>query len=399
MGLSPYVERVVMEAEKNNASAVILDINTHGGRVDAAVLIRDLLIKTKLKTVAFINRRAISAGALIALACETIAIAPGGSIGAATPIKISQSGEAKDTSEKMVSYMRKEFAATAEKNNRPKKIAEAMVDNDVIIEGLISKGKLLTMTQKEAIKWKVADFACEDIKDLLTKISLSGSRQLKPPINWAEKIARFVTDPMVSSLLVTLGSLGLIVEFYTPGLGMGGISGLICLGLFFWGHSIAKLAGFEEIILFMIGVVLLGLEVFVIPGFGIAGILGIISMSAGVVLSMLGTNIALPVLSDTIYRLSLSLILTTVIFVIILRFLPKRRIKTFVLRSASPDDAPHTDISIGDTGVTKTTLRPAGKAYFGDFSSNVISDGEYIAKGTNVKVAQVEGNKVVVKKI
>lgn len=399
MGLSPHVKRVIQEAEEKEAAAIILEINTFGGRVDAAVDIRDALLNTKIRTIAFINKRAISAGALLALACKTIAIAPGGSIGAATPVKISSSGETKATGEKMVSYMRKEFSATAERYKRPKNIVEAMVDRDVEIKGIIAKGKLLTMTQEEAVKWKVADFSCSSIDELLSISGLSGSKTVTVQINWAEKIARFVTRPMVSSLLVSIGTLGIMVELYTPGLGISGITGIVCLGSFFWGHHIVNLAGFEEIILFVFGIIMVILEVFVIPGFGIAGILGIICLSSSLILASIGGEITVPVLTHALYRFSLSLITTSILFIILLRFLPKKaRPKIFVLQNVSHEEDKETPVAVGRCGSTLTTLRPAGKAVFGKGKWDVISDGEYIEKGSNIEVIESKKGKIVVRK-
>ena len=160
LGLAPFVQRVLNEATDAGAAAVIFEINTFGGRVDAAVLIRDALLNAKVKTVAFVNKRAISAGALISLAAEKIVMAEGGTIGAATPVQVGQPGApAQPVEEKTVSYVRKEFRSTAEARKRPPLIAEAMVDADVEIPGLIEKGKLLTLTTEEAVKHKVAIFA------------------------------------------------------------------------------------------------------------------------------------------------------------------------------------------------------------------------------------------------
>ena len=160
LGLAPYVQRVLNEAADAGAAAVIFEINTFGGRVDAAIVIRDTLLKAKVKTVAFVNKRAISAGALISLAAEKIVMADGGTIGAATPVQMGQPGaSAQPVEEKTVSYVRKEFSATAETRKRPPLIAEAMVDADVEIPGLIEKGKLLTLTTDEALSIRSRIFA------------------------------------------------------------------------------------------------------------------------------------------------------------------------------------------------------------------------------------------------
>src|ERR687897_1904401 len=276
LGLAPFVDRVLREATEQGAAAVILEINTFGGRVDAAVVIRDALLNAKVPTVAFINKRAISAGALIALATEKIVMGDGGTIGAATPVQMGQPGApAQPVEEKTVSYVRKEFRATAESRKRPPLIAEAMVDADVEIPGLIEKGKLLTLTTEEALKHKVADFRAENIESVLEQLGLAGAEVRKTAPNWAENSVRFLTHPVVSSLLITIGMLGIIIEIRTPGFGIPGGLGIMSLALFFWGHWLVQLAGWEELLLVALGIVLLAAEVFVVPGFGITGVLGI----------------------------------------------------------------------------------------------------------------------------
>jgi membrane-bound serine protease (ClpP class) len=237
LGLAPFVDRVLRGASEAGAAAVVLEINTFGGRVDAAVLIRDALLNAKLPTVAFINKRAISAGALIALATERIVVAQGGTIGAATPVQMGQRGApAQPVEEKTVSYVRKEFRATAEARKRPPLIAEAMVDADVEIPGLVAKGKLLTLTTEEALKHKIANFRADTIEEVLKQLRLSGAELRRVSPNWAENLVRFLTHPIVSSLLITIGMLGIILEIRTPGFGVPGVLGISSIALFFWGH-------------------------------------------------------------------------------------------------------------------------------------------------------------------
>src|SRR4029077_18952862 len=276
LGLAPFVQRVLDEANDAGAAAVILEINTFGGRLDAAGLICDALLNARVRTVAFVNKRAISAGALIALAAEKIVMADGGTIGAATPVQIGQAGSpAQPVEEKTVSFVRTEFRATAESRKRPPLIAEAMVGADVEIPGLIQKGKLLTLTTEEALKHKVADFRADTLEGVLERLGLAGAEVRRPSANWAENVVRFLTHPVVSSLLITIGMLGIILEILTPGFGVPGALGITSLALFFWGHWLVQLAGWEELLLVGSGLVLLALEVFVIPGFGLAGVLGI----------------------------------------------------------------------------------------------------------------------------
>src|SRR5688572_28975917 len=171
LGLAPFLARTLREAQQAGAAAVLLDINTFGGRVDAAVAMRDALVNAPIRTIGFVNPRAISAGALIALATETIVMAGGGTMGAATPV-VSGRSEPQMADERSVSYVRKEFAATAERRGRPPQFAEAMVDADVEISNVIARGKLLTLTTSEAIRHKVADFTADTLRDALAVATL-----------------------------------------------------------------------------------------------------------------------------------------------------------------------------------------------------------------------------------
>jgi hypothetical protein len=205
LGLAPFVQRTLGEAAGADAAAVILEINTFGGRVDAAVLIRDALLQARVRTVAFVNKRAISAGALISLAAETIAMANGGTSGAATPVTLgAPRAPAQPMAEKTVSYMRKEFHATAEARKRQPLLAEAIVDADVEIPGVIDKGKLLTLTTEEALQHKVADVRANSIEAVLTALDLADAEVRLASQTWAETLVRFLTHPVVSSLRLTL---------------------------------------------------------------------------------------------------------------------------------------------------------------------------------------------------
>jgi len=406
LGLAPYVQRALEEAMDAGAAAVIFEINTFGGRVDAAVVIRDAVLNATVRTVAFVNKRAISAGALISLAAEKIVMADGGTIGAATPVQLGEPGAAaQPVEEKTVSYVRKEFSATAEMRKRPPLIAEAMVDADVEIPGLIEKGKLLTLTTDEALKHKVADFRAQTIEGVLDRLNLSGAQVRRMSPNWAEDLVRFLTNPIIGSLLMTVGMLGIILEIRTPGFGVPGGLGIASLALFFWGHWIVQLAGSEELLLFGAGFVLLGLEVFVIPGFGIAGALGIIALLAGLSLSLLGAGASWEFILGAAGRVILSLLLALAASLVLLRFLPHlpfgRRLilETGLVRGAGGDSAPESDRTwLGKSGTALSPLRPAGIAEIEGERVDVVSDGELIEPGTRILVSRVDGNRVVVRR-
>ena len=194
LGLAPFLARTIRDAEQAGAAAVVLDINTFGGRVDAAVVMRDALLQARIRTIAFVNPRAISAGALLALATETIVMTKGGTIGAAMPV-IGGGGKPQAADEKSVSYLRKEFAATAERRGRSAEFAEAMVDVDVEIPGVVEKGKLLTLTTSEAIAHDVVEFSADTLATALDVVGLSDADVRRASQTWAETLVRFLTNP------------------------------------------------------------------------------------------------------------------------------------------------------------------------------------------------------------
>ena len=407
LGLAPFVQRVLDQATQAGAAAVILEINTFGGRVDAAVQIRDALLNARVRTVAFVNKRAISAGALISLAAEKIVMAGGGTIGAATPVQMGQSGtQVLPVSEKTVSYVRKEFRATAESRNRPHLLAEAMVDADLAIPDVIEKGKLLTLTTGEALQHKLIDFRADSMQSTLQQLGLAGAELRRVSPNWAENLVRWLTNPVISSLLITIGMVGIIVELRTPGFGVPGGLGLISLALFFWGHWLVQLAGWEEVLLALGGVLLLVLEVFVIPGFGIAGVLGIVAILAGLVLSLVGAGDTSEVVVQAAGRVVFALLAALIGSLVLLRFLPRvpfgRRLilDTGLGTGHTHGSAPDSDIRwIGKKGQASSPLRPAGIAEIEGERVDVVSEGDLIEAGQAVEVTRVEGNRIVVRRV
>ncbi|MFN0300509.1 MAG: NfeD family protein, partial [Burkholderiales bacterium] len=393
------------EATEAGAAAVILEINTFGGRVDAAVQIRDALLNARVRTVAFVDKRAISAGALIALAAQDLVMATGGTIGAATPVQMGQPGTAaKPVEEKTVSYVRKEFRATAESRKRPPLLAEAMVDADVEIPGVIEKGKLLTLTTEEALRHKLADFRADSVETVLENLGIRGAELRRASPNWAERLVRFLTNPVVSSLLMTIGMLGVILGVRTGGFGVAGGVGVASLSLFFWGHWLVQLAGWEELLLAGAGLFLLALEIVVLPGFGIAGVLGIVAILAGLVMSLVGTGDTSEIILSATGRVVFSLLVAVIASLVVLRFLPhlpfgRRLILETGLGSGHRyGSAPVSDQRwLGKKGRASSSLRPAGIAEIEGGRVDVVSEGELINAGEIVEVTRVDGNRIVVR--
>lgn len=403
-GVAAFVQRAVDEAEQAGACALILPMNTLGGRVDAAIAIRDALIETELRTIAFVDPRAISAGALIALAAGQIVMAEGATLGAAAPVHAGPEG-AEPAGEKAVSYVRKEFRSTAERRGRPPELAEAMVDQDVVVEGVIGPGKLLTLTTAEALELGVADARAGDLDAVLAQLDLEGAEIHRQSPSWAERALRFLTKPVVSSLLLSLGMLGVLLELRTPGFGVPGIVGGTCLVLFFWAHWLLAVVGWEEIALCAAGALLLGLEIFVIPGFGIAGILGVIALVAGLSMSLVGAGVTLERALQAVAQVALSITLALAGALVVLRFLPRLPFGRHLILEATlgADVAPGPPAraegpQVGERGVAASALRPAGVARFGGGRVDVVSEAEYIAAGEAVEVIRVEGGRVVVRR-
>ena len=289
-GVAAFVTRVMNDAEDAGVKAVIFEIDTPGGALDAALTIRDAILYSETKTIAFINPRAISAGALIALSTDHIIMVEGGTIGAATAVDM----QGNKASEKIISYFRNEMKATAEKTGRSSKLAEAMVDEDVDVEGLAPKGKLLTLTTEEAIENDIADHKISEKNEsekliaVLKYYDLVQASVIHQSTNWAEQVVRYLTNPYLASLLMTLGFLGLIFEIQSPGWGIGGTIGLICLGLFFGSHLLVNLADWSEILIFLIGIALILLDLFFVMGFGLLAIPGAILVLTSLFLSLMG---------------------------------------------------------------------------------------------------------------
>lgn len=385
LGLTQYVIRGLEQAQKDQA-AVILEINTFGGRVDAATEIRDMMLRMETPVIAFIRERAISAGALVAIAAPNIVMAQGSTIGAAEPRPLD---------EKNLSFLRAEFASTAIRNQRDPNVAAAMVDADIVIDGLIEPGKLLTLTANEALEHGFADLITNYRNEVISHYQLDDLPVVEIERNWAERLAGFVTDPLVSQALLILGFIGIIIELFTPGVGLPGLVGVTSMGLFFGGRIVAGLAGFEVVVLFVIGIILLLIELFVIPGFGIVGVLGLVSIFSSIFLSFDDFMTALTSLTITL--------LVTILLIILLwrRFQKSNAWRRFVLltredKSEGYKGARDYGDLVGKTGVTLSPLRPAGIVQIENKRYDVVSDGTFISLNTEIKVVFVEGNRIVV---
>ncbi|HXF95131.1 MAG TPA: NfeD family protein [Gemmatimonadales bacterium] len=397
LGIAPFIKRSLREAEQAGARAAILEVNTLGGRVDAALQIVDAISAAGVPVYAFVHPRAISAGALISVATDSVFMVPDALMGASTVVE----GEGQVASEKAQSAMRAQYRAIAERRGLDPRVGEAMVDPDIEIPGVVEKGKLLTLTTDEAVKVGYA-IEVESFEALLRTLGLADAEVRVTEVNWAEALVRFLTHPVVAAVLLPLGVLGLMMELKTPGFGFAGGFGLLALALFFGSHIIVGLAGWEDVILMIVGLALLGLEIFVIPGFGVAGILGLVCIGIAIFLALLGDlKTWHDVVRATGTFVSSALIFAAALYLIV-RQLPKsERHLGILLKAATTRDAGYIageargDL-VGAVGTALVDLRPAGTARFGDQRLDVVSEGGFVPRGKRVRVVRAEAYRLVV---
>lgn len=382
-----FFQRSFNEAIENNADKIIVNIDTYGGYVDPAIKIKDIIINSNVKTVTYVSNRAWSAGALIALAGEEMVMKVGSSIGAA---------ETRPNEEKYISALRKEFKATAEARNKNPDVAAAMVDVDIEIEGLIEQGKLLTLTADEALKNNITNQVVGSEQEFYNYIQLNKNQITKITPNATEKFADIVTNPYISTLLLIIGFSALIIELLIPGFGVSGTVGLISLGLFFSGFLINGVASWGIIVLFLVGLLLILLEAFVVPGFGITGIGGIISILVSLYYLFPTPQVAVNVIAT-------SLIATVILTFFVGKYFGSSKVWSRIsLGTSLTTDSGYVSSNedkenIGKVGITVTPLRPAGIIKIDDRRIDVVSEGGFIDKNKKVIVIDVKGSKNLVK--
>ena len=400
-------QKAVEEAEAMNADLIIINMNTYGGMVESADSIRTKLLNTSIKTIAYIDNNAASAGALIAIACDKIYMHSGANIGAATVV--DQSGEV--LPDKYQSYMRSMIRSTAETNGRDPKIAEAMVDPDVYIPGIIDSGKVLTFTTSEAIKFGFCEGTAQSIAGVLAEEGIANYEitEYKPTL--LENIIGFLINPAVSGILIMVMLGGLYFELQTPGVGFPLLAAAVAATLYFAPLYLEGLAANWEILLFFVGMILLGVELFVIPGFGVAGVLGIICILASLFFSLVGNvgfdfkgipsvNIVRP-LFIVVISFTASLILSVIFGK---KFMTTSLFGKLVLQDVQQASQGYVSGSElfraleGKTGIALTTLRPSGKVEIEGEVYNASALYSYIEKGENIIVSKYDGMNILVKK-
>ncbi|MBV9973074.1 MAG: nodulation protein NfeD [Candidatus Eremiobacteraeota bacterium] len=384
-GMAHLVQRAVADANASGARAIVLDINTFGGLVSAATEIRDAMLTARMPTIAYVSERAWSAGALVALSAQQIAMAPGSSIGAAEPIP---------TTVKTVSALRAEFESTAQRNHRDPKIAAAMVDVNADAPDYKKHGAILTLRADDAKRAGIAQRVDLSLPDVLRDYHLQSYPTTTAEYSFGEQVARFATSPEVSGLLLTIGMLGLLIEMQTLH-GIAGLVGVLAFALFFGTHVYAGFSNGLVIGLAVLGVFGILYELHVVPGHGAPGILGGIALLLAVLLAF-----GIPFFFVAIQTISTAIILTVAFFWLATRYWPENAFMKRLTFAAvqGPDYVTSRDLTFlrGLSGTASSFLRPAGVATIDGKRVDVLTEGDFIPAGTPVRVTRVEGARVFV---
>ena len=455
-----FLKRTLKKAEREGAKAVIFEIDTPGGQIDVALKYLTILSKSRVKTIAYV-RKGVSAGAIIALAADKIAIDPSGIIGDAMPIQITPSGikpvvtkpeeddkeskgtkkSEKDTKsnptdklqkqidqlvkkvtkgesltseekrlakEKFLTVFYKTLQVLAENNNRPVNVIRAMADPYVKLskkeDGIEhKKSSPLTLTAKEAKELGVVDYICSTKEEILEKVGLGGCEIVEQKRSALEDILAFLAYPAISGFLITIGMVGVFIEVRSPGFGVPGTLGVSALTLFFFGHVGVGDSDWGPAVLFFISIMLLCLEVFVVPGFGLVGLLGIVAGIASLFWAFGFENIhhAALVISASLFIANLLIIYLTIYVLPKSKFFKRLQLDAVISGGGRKDREPNSasTIEVGSVGVAKSDLRPAGIAVIMERRVDVKTCGDYIVAGDQVVVIEATGMSVVVEKV
>lgn len=393
-GLEAFLTRSTNEAIEAGANHIIFEIDTPGGRVDSAGQIGKLLQGLEIPSSAYIVNEALSAGSYIALNSDTIYMNPNATMGASGVI----TGDGNAADQKAQSAWIAAMKSAAESNDRDPTYAIAMADDSVDLPELgAPKGSFLTLTPTDALEVGYTEGIVKNRVELLYELNLSNATIVETETTFAEEVARFVTNPLVIPILLSVASLGLIVELYSPGFGVPGTMGLVALMLFFYGHIIAGLAGMEAIVLLILGIILIILEFFVAGG--ILGLLGVGAIIGALFLA--GYDLGHMSLS-----IAIAFLVAIIAAVILYKWIGTERgiFKKIILRDRTTTEQGYVSLVdrpelVGKEGITVTPLRPAGTAVFDDERIDVVSEGGFVEKDKRVMIVQVEGVRVVVREI
>lgn len=383
-----YIKLSIEEAESLYSDVIIFELDTYGGRIDSIEKIKNYITGTSIPTVCYIDSKAESAGVLFAISCDEIYMSPYGTIGSAETIP---------NTEKVLSMWKSLLRNVAQNKGRDPDIIESMADSDIEIEGVIEKGKLLNLTAKEAEEYEISDGTYNNLEELIESLGYKGARIEVQQEDWTTKLAKKLSTQTVSSLLLTIGFVGLVVEFFVPGFGLPGIIGGLSLLLFFGSNLLVGNASMVSLIFFIVGAVLLAIELFV-PGFGLPGI-------SGIVLVILGISTSMQTVQGAFTALLMAMIITVIIVYLIFKFgLNSRTFEHITLKASIQGDSNKNierdqTVVVGERGIATTIMRPSGFIEIKGETYDAIAQSNYIARGSAIEVVKVTGGKIIVKEI
>jgi membrane-bound serine protease (ClpP class) len=401
-----YVELALQHATNINADIVIVEMDTYGGVLTDAKEIVDMIMHFKNPVWVYINSDAASAGALISIGCDSIYMSPGASIGAATVVD----GSGQKAPDKYQSYMRSIMRSTAEVNGRDPRIAEGMVDEQVEIKGIKEVGKIITFSTSEALQHGYCEAKVESIDEILKRNHLTDSVVTHFELSVAERIIAMVLNPFISGILILIIIAGIYFEMQTPGMGFAGLAALVALVLYLVPYYLNGLAANWEIIAFFIGIILIAFEIFVIPGFGVAGISGIILTVGSLVLIMINNDsfdFEFVRMNDILIAMAAAIggmLGGTVLLFVLGANLSNTRFYRKVALVETQDRkkgytssfVAHEEL-VGKTGIAQTVLRPSGKVQIEGKLYDAYTRGDFIEKGQPIEVISDEGPALKVK--
>ncbi len=403
-----YTELGLEKARELEVDYVILELDTYGGALNDADDIRTRILEFEIPIYAFINKDAASAGALISIACDSIYMAKGSSIGAATVV----TGDGEAAPDKYQSYMRSIMRSTAEATGRNPKIAEGMVDEDIEVDSIATEGKVITFSVSEAMKHGFCEAQVKNIDDIMERAGVETYELVKYDLAASERIIAFFLNPFISGILIMVIIGGIWFELQTPGVGFPIAAAILALILYLIPHYMNGLAENWEVAVFIAGIILIALEIFVIPGFGIAGVLGIASVTGSLILIMLNNDMfdfsfvkaddAMIAIMTTFAAITGAIAL---LFVLGYKLTDTKAFQRIALVDTQNKEEGFTSSTytknhlVGKQGTAFTILRPSGRVMIDDEIFDAYTRGDYIAQDEKIEVISDEGTSLKVKKI
>ena len=434
--MASFLSRAIDDSRQYKNRVLVFEMDTYGGEVDAAFKIVDTIVNVNdAPTIAFVKTKAISAGALIALSCNKLVMKPNTTIGDVAPLTMSSDGP-QMLGEKFQSPIRAKFRTLAKKNGYPEALTEAMVTSSMVVykvklpdttlyldstglsdlspsvkkniistSTVVKKGELLTMDDSEAHRLGFSRMSVSSIEQMAKEMGYKDANIIRITQSWSEGFVRFIST--IAPILMMIGFAALYIEIKTPGFGLPGIIGITCLALVFFSQYMVGLADYTDLLFLLTGAALIVIEVFITPGFGLIGFAGIALMIIGMILSFQNfviphfpwqrvklTNNALMVFGSITAAAAIAILFFRFVFVKIGRVVKGPYLET-TLQDAHVDSESGIHLKIGDSGIAESPLRPSGRALINGENYDVVTDGEFIDKGTRIKVSSIDSNRII----